>query len=95
MGLTVFSAEEPEQLLQLFQFQAQWKGSTACCVLVHVCAGQGGREVLVLCLSCGGKRKMQWSLTAALQTGSDLPLRSQGCPARLSKQAERSPERTA
>lgn len=59
MRLTVFSAEEPEQLLQLFQFQAQWKGNVACCVLIHVCAGQGGWVVLVLCLSCGGKTKTQ------------------------------------
>lgn len=95
VALTVLSAEEPEQLLQLFLLQAQWKGDIPCCVLVHVCAGQGGREVPVLCLSCGGEREMQWSLTAALQTRTDLPLCSQGCPAHLSKQAERSPECTA
>lgn len=58
MGLTVFSAEEPEQLLQLFLTYTQRKGHVACCVAIHVCAGKGCREVPVpLCLGCGRKEQ--------------------------------------
>lgn len=58
MGLTVFSAEEPKQLLQLFLSYTQRKGRVACCVVVHACAGKGCREVpVLLCLSCRGKEQ--------------------------------------
>lgn len=58
MGLTVFSAEKPEQLLQLFWIYTQRKGHIACCVVIHVCAGKGCREVpVLLCLSCGGEEQ--------------------------------------
>lgn len=58
MGLTVFCAEEPEQLLQLFLIDAQHKGRVAHRVVVCICAGKGGKEVpVVLCLGCGGKEQ--------------------------------------
>lgn len=58
MGLTVFCAEEPEQLLQLFLIDAQHKGHIARCVVIHMCAGKSSKEVpVVLCLGCGGKQQ--------------------------------------
>lgn len=46
-GLTIFSAEEPEQLLQLFLIYTQGKRCASCCGLIHVCAGEGSREAHV------------------------------------------------
>ena len=58
MGLTVFSAKEPEQVLQLFLTYTQRKGRVACCVIIHVGTGKGCREVpVLLCLGCGGKEQ--------------------------------------
>lgn len=41
MGLTVFSAEEPQQLLQLFWLHTQHKDIIVCRVVIHVCASKG------------------------------------------------------
>lgn len=57
MGLTVFCAEEPEQLLQLLLTYTQRKGHI-CCVVIHICAGKGcGGIHALLCVGCGGKEQ--------------------------------------
>ena len=58
MALTVFSAEKPEQLLQLFLIYTQREGRVACSVVIPVRAGKGCEEVPVLLgLGCGGKEQ--------------------------------------